>query len=66
MRAREKCRHREQKRKKKKRGSGGRKSRERATGSRAADILVSLSLMPGESTYMDPETSSNFMVARGM
>lgn len=53
-------------------GRGGMKERvqrkqkdngERAIGSHAADIPLSLSSVPGETTYMDPETSSDFMVS---
>lgn len=38
------------------------KEGERAIGSHAADILVPLSSGPGETTYMNSKTSSDFMV----
>lgn len=50
--------------------SGGRKQRNqrdkagvRAIGSHVADILVSLSSVPTEATYMNPDASSDFMVS---
>lgn len=48
-------------------GRGQRKQRdkegERAIGSLAADVRVSLSSAPGQTTYMNPETPSDFIVS---
>ena len=38
------------------------KERQRVIGSRAADIPVSLTSAPGETTFINPEPSSDFMV----
>lgn len=56
VRKRETCRRR---------GGGeerGQRKRRDKGGERADEIPVSLSSVPGETTYMNPETSSDFMV----